>query len=361
MTLDAPPPTPPGAIPTVAWRGGGPDDLPGAVVLIDQTRLPQEAVELVCADVESVRGAIQRLSVRGAPAIGVAAAYGLVAGVQGSAELSEAAFRAELERVEDRLRTSRPTAVNLGWALDRCLATVADLTSPSDILGRLLEEARAIHAEDIGFCASMGAHAQELIRDGGSYLTHCNTGRFATAGIGTAFSPFATARHRGLDIHVFVGEVRPLLQGSRLTTYELRERDIRGTLLPDSAVGALMASRRLDGVFVGSDRIAANGDAANKIGTYQLAVLARRHGIPFHVVAPSSTLDLSLATGAEIPIEQRDGAEVREFGARPTAPTGYPVWNPAFDVTPAELITTIVTETGVHRAPFGPALAAHGG
>ena len=207
MTPDAPPPTPAGAIPTVAWRSEGADDLPGAVVLIDQTRLPLDAVELVCADVESVRGAIRRLSVRGAPAIGVAAAYGLVAGLQASVELTDDAFAAEIARVEDRLRTSRPTAVNLGWALDRCLAAAAGLTAPHDIVARLLAEARAIHAEDIGFCAAMGAHAQELIRDGGVYLTHCNTGRFATAGIGTAFSPFATARHRGLDIHVFVGEV----------------------------------------------------------------------------------------------------------------------------------------------------------
>lgn len=359
MSAQAPPATPAGAIPTVAWRGTGADDLPGAVVLIDQTRLPLEAIELVCADVETVRAAIRRLSVRGAPAIGVAAAYGLVAGIQGALELAPPAFRDELARVVDRLRTSRPTAVNLGWALDRCLRAIEGLDAPVAIARRLLSEARAIHDEDVGFCAAMGAHAQELVRDGGVYLTHCNTGRFATAGIGTAFATFATARHRGLDIHVFVGEVRPLLQGSRLTTYELQERGIAGTLLPDSAVGALMASRRLDGVFVGSDRIAANGDAANKIGTYQLAVLAKEHGVPFHVVAPSSTLDLTLASGAEIPIEQRDGAEVREFGARPTAPAAYPVWNPAFDVTPAELITSIVTETGVHRPPFDVALAGH--
>lgn len=352
----APPPTPAGAIPTVAWRSDETTGLPGAVVLIDQTRLPGAAVELACRDVETVRAAIQRLSVRGAPAIGVAAAYGLVVGVQELADGSWEEFVRGLEHVTDRLRTSRPTAVNLGWALDRCRAAIEGIDDPAQAISTLLAEARAIHAEDVEFCRAMGEHAQELVRDGGRYLTHCNTGRFATAGIGTAFGVFVTAHHRGRRIQVDVGEVRPLLQGSRLTAYELRERGIPGRLLPDSAVGALLAAGGIDGVFVGSDRIAGNGDVANKIGTYQLAVLAREHGVPFHVVAPSSTLDLSLATGASIPIEQRDGDEVRSFGDRPTAPEGFPTWNPAFDVTPARLVTSIVTERGVLRPPYDKSL-----
>jgi methylthioribose-1-phosphate isomerase len=334
--------TPPGAIPTVAWRSDSPTGLPGALVMIDQTRLPHEAVTLVCTDVEQVRDAIVRLAVRGAPAIGVAAAYGLVVGVQ-SAPAGD--FGKRLAAAAERLKSSRPTAVNLAWAVDRCVASARDAAS-------LLAAARAIHAEDEAACAAMGRNALPLMRTGGTYLTHCNTGRFAASGIGTAFGVFVTAHDAGLDPFVYATEVRPLLQGARLTAYELKERGIRGALLPDSAAGALLRSGRIDGVFVGADRIAANGDAANKIGTYPLAELARANGVPFHVVAPTSTIDPSIADGSLIPIEERSAAEVLGFGGKSTAPEGFPVWNPAFDVTPAHLVSAIVTERAVHQAPY---------
>jgi methylthioribose-1-phosphate isomerase len=334
--------TPPGAIATVAWESTSPTGLPGALVMINQTRLPHDAVALRCTDVEQVRDAIVRLAVRGAPAIGVAAAYGLVVGVQGAAT-SE--FKTRLASAAARLKSSRPTAVNLAWAVDRCVAAARDAAS-------LLAEARRIHAEDESACAAMARNALPLLKSGGTYLTHCNTGRFATAGIGTAFGVFVGAHAAGLDPFVYATEVRPLLQGARLTAYELRERGIRGALLPDSAAGALLRSGRIDGVFVGADRIAKNGDAANKIGTYALAELARASGVPFHVVAPTSTIDASISDGSLIPIEERDGAEVRSFLGARSAPEGFPVWNPAFDVTPSNLVSTIVTEMGVHRAPF---------
>jgi methylthioribose-1-phosphate isomerase len=337
-----PPTTPPGAIPTVAWESASPSGLPGALVLADQTLLPHEAVALRCTDVEQVRDAIVRLSVRGAPAIGVAAAYGLVVGVQ-DAPAKE--FPARLAAVAERLRSSRPTAVNLAWAIGRCVAAARDAAS-------LLAEARAIHREDEAACAAMGRNCLPLMREGGTYLTHCNTGRFAATGIGTAFGAFVVARDAGLDPFVYATEVRPLLQGARLTAYELRERGIRGALLPDSAAGALLASGRIDAVFVGADRIAANGDAANKIGTYSLAELARANGVPFHVVAPASTIDASISDGSLIVVEERPAAEVLGFRGERSAPDGFPVWNPAFDVTPARLVSAIVTERGVHRAPY---------
>jgi methylthioribose-1-phosphate isomerase len=337
-----PPTTPPGAIPTVAWTSDAPSGLPGALELIDQTRLPHDSIALRCTDVDQVRDAIVRLAVRGAPAIGVTAAYGLVLGVQGG---PAAEFRTRLASAAERLRAARPTAVNLAWAVDRCVAAARNAES-------LLAEARAIHGQDEAACAAMGRNALPLMRSGGTYLTHCNTGRFATAGIGTAFGVFVTAHEAGLDPFVYATEVRPLLQGARLTAYELRERGIRGALLPDSAAGALLRSGRIDGVFVGADRIARNGDTANKIGTYSLAELARANGVPFHVVAPTTTIDASISDGSLIPIEERAAAEVLEFRGDLTAPPGFPVWNPAFDVTPAHLVAAIVTEQGVFRAPY---------
>jgi methylthioribose-1-phosphate isomerase len=337
-----PPTTPSGAIPTVAWESGSPSGLPGTLVLLDQTRLPHESVALRCADLETVRDAIRRLVVRGAPAIGVAAAYGLVVATQDAAGPE---FAARLRAAADRLRSARPTAVNLAWAIERCAAGAGDPAA-------LLAQARAIHAEDEAACAAMGRNALPLVSAGGTYLTHCNTGRLATAGIGTAFGVFVTAHAAGLDPLVYAGEVRPLLQGSRLTAFELRERGIRGALLPDSAAGALLATGRIDGVFVGADRIARNGDAANKIGTYGLAQLARAHGVAFHVVAPTSTIDRSLSDGSLIEIEQRAASEVLSFGSVAAAPAEFPVWNPAFDVTPAHLISAIVTERGIFRAPY---------
>ncbi len=348
----APPATPPGRVPTVAWRDGDTPGAPGRVELLDQTRLPHESVVLALADVEPVRDALRRLSVRGAPAIGVAAAYGLVAGAQHAAERDAGAFRAHLAHVAERLVSARPTAVNLSWAVARCLRAAAPHEAPRAACAALLAEARAIHAEDEAACAAMGRHGLALLRDGGTYLTHCNTGRLATAGIGTAFGVFVTGRHAGLDLTVYAGEVRPLLQGARLTAYEMEERGLRGRLLPDAAAGALLRSGAVEGVFVGADRIARNGDAANKIGTYALAELARAAGVPFYVVAPVSTLDATLSDGSLIPIEERPADEVRGFRGERTAPDGFPVWNPAFDVTPAHLVSAIVTERGVHRAPY---------
>jgi methylthioribose-1-phosphate isomerase len=333
--------TPPGAIPTVAWKSDAASGLPGALVMIDQTRLPHESVALVCTDVEQVRDAIVRLAVRGAPAIGVAAAYGLVLAMQsvpwGKGEA--------LTHAAERLKSARPTAVNLAWAVNRCISEAC--SAPS-----LLAAARAIHAEDEAACAAMGRNALPLMREGGTYLTHCNTGRFAATGIGTAFGVFVVAHEAGLDPFVYATEVRPLLQGARLTAYELRERGIRGALLPDSAAGSLLRSGRIDGVFVGADRIAANGDAANKIGTYPLAELARANGVPFHVVAPTSTIDASIADGSSIPVEERAAEEVLGFRGVRSAPEGFSVWNPAFDVTPAHLISAIVTDHAVLRAPY---------
>jgi methylthioribose-1-phosphate isomerase len=291
--------------------------------------------------------------VRGAPAIGVAAAYALVLGVQGLASRRSVGSLADaLGEADARLRSARPTAVNLAWALDRCRDAIEGIADPQEAARRLLAEARSIHAEDEAACAAMGRNALPLLRQGGTYLTHCNTGRLATAGIGTAFGVFVTAHAAGLDPFVYAGEVRPLLQGARLTAFELRERGIRGALLPDSAAAALFATGRIEAVFVGADRIARNGDTANKIGTYGLALHARAHGVPFHVVAPTSTIDRSLSDGSLIVIEERAAEEVLAFRSERCAPEAFPVWNPAFDVTPAHLVSSIVTELGVHRAPY---------
>lgn len=343
-----PPATPPGAVPTVAWSSSASGGLPGRLELLDQTRLPLEQVVVACRDADAVCDALRRLVVRGAPAIGVAAAYGLVVAAQTAAHLDDperaaAAFAADAAKI----RGARPTAVNLSWAVDRCTAAAAGIDDAAERVRVLLREARTIHAEDEAACAAMGAHGAALLRDGGTYLTHCNTGRLATAGIGTAFGVFVTAHAQGLRPTVLCGEVRPLLQGARLTAFELRERGIPGRLHPDGAVGSVLRSGRVEAVFVGADRIARNGDTANKIGTYVLAELARSHGVPFYVVAPTSTVDPRLPDGDGIPIEERAAAEVLGFAGVATAPPEFPVHNPAFDVTPAHLITGIVTERGV--------------
>jgi methylthioribose-1-phosphate isomerase len=292
------------------------------VVLLDQRRLPGEEGELECRSAAEVAEAIRTLAIRGAPAIGIAAAYGYaLAAVQGK----------DLVAAEHVLRESRPTAVNLGWALDEMRS------EPT------AEHARRIHRDEVERCQRMAAHAVELLEPGTRALTHCNTGALATGGYGTALGALRAAWERGLLAHVLVGETRPLLQGSRLTAWELEAEGIPFTVIADSAAGRMMAAGEVDCVLTGADRIAANGDTANKIGTYGLAVLAAHHGIPFYVVAPSSTVDPATATGDAIPIEERAGAEVTaRFDAR----------NPAFDVTPAGLITAIVTERGVHRPPF---------
>lgn len=298
------------------------------VVVLDQRRLPDEEIELECRSAAEVAGAIRALAVRGAPAIGVAAAYGYALAAARAEDLDEAAAV---------LLGSRPTAVNLSWAIAEMRRFEGD---PS-------ERARALHAEEVERCRRMAEHAATLIAPGTRALTHCNTGGLATGGYGTALGALRAAFARGLLEHVFVGETRPLLQGSRLTAWELERAGIPHTVIADSAAGALMARGEIDHVLTGADRIALNGDTANKIGTYALAVLASHHGIPFTVVAPTSTLDPDTQTGADIPIEERAPAEVTSrFAAR----------NPAFDVTPADLIGAIVTEEGVHRPPYEDSL-----
>ena len=301
---------------------------PATVVLLDQRRLPDELVELRCATAAEVAEAIRVLAVRGAPAIGIAAAY---------AYAMAAANGEDLERAEDVLATSRPTAVNLRWALEQLKQ------EPT------AERARSLHDEEVERCVRMSAHAAELFGPGTRALTHCNAGGLATGGYGTAVGALRAAWERGLLERVLVDETRPLLQGSRLTAFELEQLGIPHAVIADSAAASLMAAGEVDCVVTGADRIAANGDTANKIGTYSLAVLARHHAIPLYVVAPTSSVDLDTPTGAEIPIEERSPDEITpRFAAR----------NPAFDVTPADLVAAIVTEHGVHRAPYGQSLAS---
>ena len=333
---------PAASIPAVQWVG---DPHSGFVRLIDQTLLPNSVEWRDCRTVEELWEAIRMLRVRGAPAIGIAAAFGVVLGVQIDAPPLKA-----LEAAIEKLRTSRPTAVNLFWALDRMKA-FADkqpaATSSSDLRQRLLHEARAIFDEDRAMCLAMGKLGAELIRDGIGVLTHCNAGALATSDYGTALSAMFVAHEQGKTFHVFANETRPLLQGARLTAWELHRRGIDVTLICDNMAAQVMREGRIQLVLVGADRITANGDAANKIGTYGVAVLAKAHGIPFYVVAPSSTVDLSLATGDGIPIEQRDPREITHGFGKATAPEGVKVYNPAFDVTPAELLTGIITEKGI--------------
>ena len=303
------------------------DLTPARVVLLDQRRLPDEVVELTCSSAAEVADAIRVMAVRGAPAIGVAAAYGLAL----------AAARGEdLDAAEAALASSRPTAVNLRWALERM--------RPEPTADR----ARQLHREEVGRCKRMAAHAAALLEPGTRALTHCNAGGLATGGYGSAIGALRAAWEHGVLEHVLVGETRPLLQGARLTAWELEQIGIPHAVIADSAAASLMAAGEVDCVVTGADRIAANGDTANKIGTYGLAVLAAHHGIPFYVVAPTSTVDLATPTGAGIPIEERSPDEITtRFRAR----------NPAFDVTPGALITAIVTENGVHRAPYAESLA----
>jgi methylthioribose-1-phosphate isomerase len=323
--------------------------------LIEQTRLPVEVVYLDVYDVSGMVDAIYRLAVRGAPAIGVAAAYGVLLGVQGRAASGPEEFMAHLADVSKRLAAARPTAVNLFWALERmsqrARAERARSAGTPALIAALFDEAHKIQREDKEQCDKMGQFGAELIRDGMRLLTHCNAGALATAGIGTALAPMYTAHAQGKRIEVFADETRPLLQGARLTAFELHAAGIPVTLITDNMAGRVMSEGRIDAVFVGSDRIAANGDVCNKIGTYSVAVLARHHGIPFYVVAPLSTFDLRTPTGKEIPIEERGAEEVTHGFGRQTAPSGVRVYNPAFDVTPAALVSGIITEVGLIEAP----------
>lgn len=332
----------------IEWRG---DAATGTLDLLDQTRLPAEYEQWNCRQVETVWQAIRELKVRGAPAIGVAAAYGIVLGMQSARGGERAAFDQRLDEVCRYLAGSRPTAVNLFWAIERMrqLARFQAALPASDMHDLLLEEARQIESEDKEMCAAIGRFGAELIEPNSGVLTHCNTGGLATAGDGTAFAVLAAAHADGKNIHVYADETRPLLQGSRLTAWELMRRGIPMTLITDSMAAWVMKLGRVQAAIVGADRITANGDAANKIGTYSVATLCKAHGIPFYVAAPSSTFDLSLATGDQIPIEERAAAEITHPGGVQLAPESCPVFNPAFDVTPAALITALITEKGVIR------------
>lgn len=331
---------------TMQWIGG----VDGFVRLIDQTLLPTRLEYRDCRTVEEVWEAIKVLRVRGAPAIGVAAAMGVVVGVQKCAGRERGAFAQRLREVADYLRTSRPTAVNLFWALERmerCVRGRTEDLPPEKLTERLLQEALAIEKEDRQMCRAIGAAGAALIQPGQGVLTHCNAGGLATAEYGTALAPMFRAAEQGVCFHVYVDETRPLLQGARLTAWELSQRRIPLTLICDNMAAQVMKEGRVQLAIVGADRIAANGDTANKIGTYGVAVLAHAHGIPFYVAAPSSTFDLGLTNGDAIPIEQRQAEEITHGFGRQTAPDGVAIYNPAFDVTPARLITGFITEKGL--------------
>lgn len=324
---------------TIRWNGS----VPGHLSLLDQTRLPSETTYLDCRTVEDVWYAIKRLSVRGAPAIGVAAAYGVCVGVQSGRDLNE---------VCDYLATSRPTAVNLFWAIERMRSVGRAVSDERHLLPTLLAEARAIHDEDREQCAAMARHGADLLADfphGGGILTHCNTGPLCSGGQGTALAVVIELARRGKNPHVWADETRPLLQGARLTMWECEQYGVEATLICDSVAAQVMREGRIQAVITGADRIAANGDAANKIGTFSVATLAKVFGIPFYIAAPATTFDQEIASGDEIPIEQRAAEEITQgFGVR-TAPANARVYNPAFDVTPADLIAAIITDRGIIR------------
>jgi methylthioribose-1-phosphate isomerase len=324
------------------------------LVLVDQTRLPAEEVERVCATWQDVADAIRTLVVRGAPAIGVAAAFGVVLAARASHARDFEAWQADLEEAIKGLAATRPTAVNLFWALERMQRRVlAGRGRPlEETRAGLHAEAQAILDEDLAANRAMGIHGATLVPEGARILTHCNAGALATAGYGTAVGIIRAAHERGKLALVWVDETRPVMQGSRLTAWEMVKEGIPHRLISDVVAASVMKSGEVDLVVTGADRIAANGDTANKIGTYGLAVLARHHGIPFYVAAPSSTIDPAIPSGASIVIEERDAAEVRQVAGRQTAPLTSPVYNPAFDVTPAELISAIVTERGIFRPPY---------
>ena len=340
-------------IETLRWRGG-------RLELIDQRALPGRVEFHVCHTAADVARAIRDMIVRGAPAIGCAAAYGYALEAARLRDASPAEFLAALDGACDALSASRPTAVNLFWALARMRAVreATRQSPPAAIATRLLEEAHRISSEDVAANRAMGAHGAALINDGARVLTHCNAGALATAGHGTALGVIRSAVTAGKRVSVIAGETRPLLQGARLTAWELSQDGIPVTLIADNMSGRLMDRGEIDAVIVGADRIAANGDVANKIGTYMIAVLARRHRIPFYVAAPLSTIDTRIESGEAIPIEERGAAEVRGHAGLEWAPAGVAVRNPAFDVTPAELVSALITEKGVLRDPDRHKIAA---
>lgn len=339
---------------TLRWR----DD---AVLMLDQRRLPEEEVYLTLCGLEEIAQAIENLTIRGAPAIGCAAAMGIALAAVTSAATGVEALFADLERASERLARTRPTAVNLFWALRR-MSEVWKSNARADgvdaIRAVLIREAQAIHDEDVQTCRAIGSAGLELVPAGSRILTHCNAGALATAGYGTALGLVRAAVEAGREVSVLADETRPYLQGARLTAWELQRDRVPVTVITDNMSGHMMQQGEVDLVIVGADRIAANGDVANKIGTYSVAVLARAHEIPFYVAAPISTVDLATPDGSAIPIEERGRAEVAELGERVLVPRGVPVRHPAFDITPAELVTAIVTERGIIRAPYSQALAS---
>jgi methylthioribose-1-phosphate isomerase len=332
---------------TIEW-------IDGKIRIIDQTRLPEELVYLLIDDVDTLAEAIQSLRIRGAPAIGIAGAMGAALAAWKHSGQDVKKLNDVISKAVRLLRSTRPTAVNLSWALDRMTAILHSMhgSSVRQIQKRLLDEAQAVLEEDRAICRRIGEHGAGLLPDNASVLTHCNAGALATADFGTALGVIYTAVKTGKTIRVFSDETRPLLQGSRLTAWELHNSGIEVTVLCDSASGSLMRQGRIDCILVGADRISANGDVANKIGTYTLAVLAEKHRIPFYVAAPVSTFDFTIPSGMHIPIEERPGCEVTGIFGRRTAPHDVPVYNPAFDVTPYQLITAFITEAGVLIPPF---------
>ncbi len=351
----------PTAIPTLRWRQAT-ATTPPALTLLDQTLLPTQAQCIDCTDVEVVAEAIESLRVRGAPAIGVAAGYGVaIAAWHGR---DSGSMASQVEAAIERLAGTRPTAVNLFWALDHMRTAFEQLAtagaSDDEVFTALEAAARTIDADDQQLCHRLGHHGADLLPDDATVLTHCNAGALATAGWGTALGVIYAAVAQGKKVRVYADETRPLLQGARLTAWELQRRGVDVTVICDVAAATVLRDRHVDCVITGADRIAANGDVANKIGTYGVALMAHAHNIPFYVAAPTSTVDLELASGDLIPIEERAAAEVAEFSGRQTVPVGVPVFNPAFDVTPNALVSAIITEHGVVQTPYGDALRSWG-
>lgn len=334
------------------------DWIDGKVRILDQTRLPRKVSFIETYDIKKIWTAIKHLQVRGAPAIGVAAAMGLAAHIQRVNATSSKMLRKEVEKSVRYLSSARPTAVNLFWALDRMkkIAYASISLPPNELKKVLIKEAISIRDEDIAMCKAIGEYGFSLLKNVKAVLTHCNAGRLATSEYGTALSPIYLAHERGYKIEVFVDETRPLLQGARLTAWELTQAGIKATLICDSVAAVVMKEKRIGAVVVGADRIAENGDTANKIGTYNLAILAQYHKIPFYVLAPTSTFDLNCPDGSSIPVEIRDADEVINIGKTTIAPDGIRVFSPAFDITPASLITAIICERGVARPNYAKSL-----
>jgi methylthioribose-1-phosphate isomerase len=341
-------------IPTLEWTDAG-------VRFLDQTKLPLEETYVLAKDYRDVAEVIRTMIVRGAPAIGVSAAMGVALGVLRSEATNVRQLEAELNLICDTLADTRPTAVNLFWGIDRIRQLVRNMLQDAPVIIPQIQQAAVAEAcrmydEDIAACRAMGAHGAELLPIAGGVLTHCNAGALATCGYGTALGVIRAAVERGHKIHVYADETRPFLQGARLTAWELLHDNIPTTVLCDNMAASQMRAGKIQAVIVGADRIAANGDVANKIGTYGVAVLAKEHGIPFYVTAPWSTIDMATPTGEQIPIEERAAKEVTHFNGRQITPTNAGISNPAFDVTPAKYVTAIITELGVLRAPYGNAL-----